>query len=102
MRLADFGDDRLGGRARIRRLRDRATHDQVVGAIANGLGGRGDALLVADRAACGPNAGGDKEELRADGLARQAASSALATSPSTPSSSACSARRRTVSTTPKR
>ena len=70
MRLADFGDDRLGGRARIRRLSDRAAHDQVVGAVADGLGGRGDALLVADCAACGPNARSNKDKLRADGLTR--------------------------------
>src|SRR5580693_1222512 len=70
MRLADFSDDRLRGRARIRRLSDRAAHDQVVRAIADGLGGRGDALLIADRSARGTYAGGNKEQLGADGLAR--------------------------------
>src|ERR1700730_137531 len=70
MRLADFRDDRLRGGTRVRGLCDRATHDQVVGAIADGRGERGDALLIADRPARGTYAGGDKDELGADGLAR--------------------------------
>src|ERR1700722_20659122 len=71
MRLADFRDDRLRRRAGIRRLGARAASNKVVGAVAEGVGGVGDALLAADCAACGPYARGDKEKLGADGLTRQ-------------------------------
>ncbi len=70
MRLADFRDNRLGGHARIGRLGHRAADDKIVGAVADGLGRRGDAFLVADGSARRPYAGGDKKQARADGLAR--------------------------------
>ena len=46
MRLADVVDEGLGDGPRVVRLRDRASHDDVVGARRDGVVGRGDALLV--------------------------------------------------------
>ena len=49
---------------------DRAADDEVVGAVADRLGRRRDALLVAGGRARRPDAGGDEKHVTANGLAR--------------------------------
>jgi hypothetical protein len=50
----------VGGLGWVGRLRDGAANNQEAGALAQGIGGSGDALLVADGGACRTNAGNDQ------------------------------------------
>src|ERR1043165_883300 len=67
-------EDALGGGARFRAVGDGAANDDEISAIADGVGGCGDALLVAAlRRPCGPYARRQNDEaLRGDTLADQA------------------------------
>ena len=56
-RFRHFLENGLGSLGRMGGLGDGAAHDQVAGAQAQGFGGRGDALLVANRGSCGADAG---------------------------------------------
>src|SRR5208282_4836468 len=65
-RRRDLRHDRLRGGAWVRRLGHRPADDEIVGAVADRLGGRGDALLVDGRRALGPDAGRDEKHARAN------------------------------------
>lgn len=60
--LVQYGASGFGG---VGGLRDGASYDQVAGAGAQGVGGRGDAFLVAHSAACGADPRDDENALGA-------------------------------------
>src|SRR3970040_1351981 len=66
-RCSDGRLDRLGGRARIRRVANRPAHHDVVGAVREGLRDVDDALLVLRRRARGPHARHHHQQPLAEG-----------------------------------
>src|ERR1035441_1079478 len=64
-RFGHFFEDGVGGFGGVGGLGDGAAYDQVAGALAEGFGGGGDALLVACLSAGGADAGGDQHAIGA-------------------------------------
>ena len=96
-------EDLIGGFGRVGSLSDGATDDQVAGALAQGFGGRGDALLVTSLRSRGPDAGDDQytfktsDGAQGSGLLRRADEAAQPCGmPIRASSSTCSAGERST------